>query len=331
MKNEDAWQPLDPLSFSQYEKEGPLKNGKNREPDYNLFKLLYENSVSGEPDIFKPMYEPESSSGSVDADKEFKRLFSDSKKESGAVAEKKDIKESGDSESQPGRVEPADIEDAGQDEPVIDKEFAAGFEQGKQEGFDAGFEQGKKEGFELGKEEGFEQGKEEGYEHGEKTGEKQGYEQGEKEAKADGDAKAVEIIASLEDIFVKTENSWKEFVKRYENEIISLICKISEKVVFAKVEIDETLVRESIFHALEKLPEPEEITLHVSFDDYEYVEMIKEDFFEKIETLTTVSVVSNPGIKRCGCRIETSKADVETDIESSLNAVFSSITKAGLQ
>ena len=110
-----------------------------------------------------------------------------------------------------------------------------------------------------------------------------------------------------------------------------LLWVIQENEMKTKVEIEETLVRESIFHALAKLPEPEEITLHVSSDDYEYIEMIKEDFFEKIETLTTVSVVSNPGIKRCGCRIETSKADVETDIESSLNAVFSSITKAGIR
>ena len=191
----------------------------------------------------------------------------------------------------------------------------------KKQGYDQGFQQGLEQGLQQGLEQGIEQGEKQGYEAG--------FAKGEAEAKAIQDEKAKLLIASLETILLKTEGTWDELVKRYEGKMISLIGRIAEKVVQARVKIDKGVVRQSIIHALELLPEPEEIVLQVSEEDYEYIDMIKEDFFENIKSLTSISVVANAGITRGGCRIESATARVETDVESRLQAVFDAVLAQG--
>ncbi|HKK90127.1 MAG TPA: FliH/SctL family protein [Desulfobacteraceae bacterium] len=327
MNDDNTWQPLDPGSLVQYEKEDTLENG-DRAPDYDLFKQLYqEDPETGGDDRFFPLYQAEETGDSQDKDQTFSPLYSDldgAEKNRGRDSPLPDSKQKKEKAASPPR-KGGTVDDEKKKAPEKAPEKDRGYDIGFREGYD----RGKKEGVEQGEKKAFDKSRQQAVEEAKKAGEQEGYdrgfEKGEKEAKAQGDARALEVLASLEDILDKTENSWGEFVQQFEEQIISLVCRIAEKVVLARVDVDSTLVKESIFHALEKLPEPREIVLNVSSDDYEYIEMIKEEFFEKIETLSTVSVVSNPGINRSGCRIETSKADVETDIETRLEAVFDSV------
>ena len=215
--------------------------------------------------------------------------------------------------------------------------FKEGFDHGEKQGFKKGFDHGEKESFKKGEtkgfKQGFEYGEDKGINQGRKSGETIGYEKGfkkgEKKAIEDGNAKALKKIASLEDILLKINNIWDELIKKHEVNIISLVCKIVEKIVLAKVEIDNTLVRESVMHALNCLPEPEKISINVSTKDYEYIKTIKQEFFKNIKTLKGIRIVRNFSINSGGCKIESSKANVSTDLQSRLDAVFSSIIKAG--
>ncbi|MEA2060958.1 MAG: FliH/SctL family protein [Thermodesulfobacteriota bacterium] len=321
MKEDDTWQPMDISSLINYEGNERHKL-EDRTPDYELFKKLYEDKGLDDDslDSFRLMYEAEKSCGTDEAGPSFSPLFSEEKKERSSNVPVESETRSCDNvlkETEKTKSSDQEKKKPNQEDQWFNKGFKQGYDQGKKDGLD----QGQTSAFETARQEGYDQGKA----AVEKKGFDLGFQKGENAARAECDAKSLDIINSLGDICDKIENSWKAFVRGYENEIIELICKIAEKVVFAKVDIDHTLVRESILHALDKLPEPEEIVLNVSPEDYEYIEMIKEDFFEKVDTLSTVSVVSNPGISRGGCRIETSKAEVETDIESRLDAVVERI------
>ncbi|MBF0468043.1 MAG: hypothetical protein HQK61_04035 [Desulfamplus sp.] len=217
---------------------------------------------------------------------------------------------------------------------VFEEGYKKGFEQGRSEGYEDGLAKGTQEGLSKGMEDGLAKGMEEGYRAGHEKGEQEGYDagfqKGEEDGKVVSDAKSLEIITSLEDIFQKMDQAWHNAVKTHESKILSLICRIAEKVVFAKVQLDEGIVKDSILNALSTMPEPEEIILNISADDYEYVEMIKEDFFERVKSLKSVSVISNPSVTRGGCKIESSKAKVETDIQTRLEQVFTSVMGARL-
>ncbi len=68
--------------------------------------------------------------------------------------------------------------------------------------------------------------------------------------------------------------------------------------------------------SLNTLVQAGEVVLSVSQDDYEYIAMIKDEFFETVDSLTSVSVRPDPSIKRGRCKIETITALISSDVES---------------
>ena len=134
---------------------------------------------------------------------------------------------------------------------------------------------------------------------------------------------------SLEFSLKTADQTLDLLVEKYEERIIGLVQKIAQKAVMAKVAVDEEIVKHLILDSLKHLVQPEEINLSVSSDDYEYIEMVKDEFFEKIDSLTSISVSSDPSIKRGGCKIETNTASISTDVESRLEAIFQAFKTQG--
>ncbi len=313
----DGWKPFDISSFEAVGEEETRRTAKGK-PDFSLFKVLYDEPGMSEADLFKRLYEldGDSEEKALSQEERFAPLYDD-----GGKADEPEHHVP--VESEPGIVE--DSFEADAREAELDQIA----EQARTQGYDQGFEQGQKDGYDKGFAQGLAEGEQQGREKGEQEGYAAGAEQGEKEARELGDEQARELISSLETILIKTEGTWENLVKRYEGKMISLVSRIAEKVVQAKVEIDKGVVRESIISALELLPEPEEVVLHVSEEDYEYIEMIKEEFFGRIKSLASISVVANSGVNRGGCKIESATARIETDVETRLQAVFDAIVAQG--
>ena len=311
-----------PINFSALENhdEAKVNRDKKEEPDWDKFKVFYKDlkSKQKETDIFKELF---------DLGKEEKPAFEQ------FGEEKPEKSETLEDETEFGENKAIDKEDTKEsehesgDEDELTKEGSEHLkdeivpELTPEQGYEQAFENGKKDGYEKG----FEQGKKEGREKGVETGYSEGYTNGESQAAQDIEIKIAEKADEFKEMLLKLDNTYQELAKRYEEKIISLICKICEKVVLAKVEIDDEIVKKTVLDAINTLPEPEDIILSVSNEDYEYIEMVKEDLFEFIKTLKSVSVKSDTSVNRGGCRIETKEGYVEADIEVKLEKVFSSI------
>lgn len=159
--------------------------------------------------------------------------------------------------------------------------------------------------------------KREAYEEGFAKGQTEGYEA--------GVLMAGEKTERLNLILNNVESLWKNLLKNSEEKIIELIAKISEKVVYGHVSVDNTIITRAILDIFEKIPDPVDATITVNPDDYEYIEVVKDDFFEEIKGLKQVSIVSDPLMEPGGCRIETSSGEVDTSIEERLEAVKRSV------
>ncbi|ACN16785.1 FliH [Desulforapulum autotrophicum HRM2] len=321
---QDRWKALDINSLENVGSNDSRTKGKN-DPEYLLFKTLYDDPGMAEKERFVSIHG--AGKGVILSGDQFKALDTDGgKKEISDISLPRSVdpeisdKSGTSSNSMPG-VPPDSPPDSPEKETQT-PDFFELIEQAKKEGYDRGFDLGQKEGYDKGVEQGLAEGEKQGY--------PKGFERGETEARALQDEKAQALIASLETILLKTEGTWEDLVKRYEGKMIALIARIAEKVVQARVKLDKGVVRASIIHALGQLPEPEEIVLQVSEEDYEYIDMIKEDFFEQIKSLTSISVVANSGVKRGGCKIESRTARVETDVESRLQAVLDAILEQGV-
>lgn len=152
--------------------------------------------------------------------------------------------------------------------------------------------------------------------------------QGEKAGVAAGEQSVQTQLSALKNMLDQVENTWSTIVRTYETQIVNLVLRAVDKVVYGIVQTDHGVIKRSVLAALGTVPEPVEITLNVSAKDYEYIEAIKEDFFREIEALKYVSVIADPAIKQGGCRIETKMGELNSTIESRLEAIKQSIIDA---
>ncbi len=155
------------------------------------------------------------------------------------------------------------------------------------------------------------------YDEGFAKGEKEGFDAGKNRVEMEAD--------NLESIIGQVDNLWKNMVETYEGQIIDLICRAAEKVVYGHVAVEKDIVKKAILDAFEMIPEPSDVTISVNTEDYEFIESTKEDLFENIKKLRNVTVVADPSINRGGCKIETPSGEVNSSIEERMEKIKSSI------
>ncbi|PIE62068.1 MAG: flagellar biosynthesis/type III secretory pathway protein, partial [Desulfobacterales bacterium] len=304
-KNE-GFKPMDIGRLDTFEAEVSTKTPETP-PDYDRFKLLIDplELEAGETAGFEAL----NTGGDDILDDPFAPLI-----KGAGVAQTSSAKEPVSSEAEA----PNDAVERPAQKSPEEIGFEQGFEKGKAEGFEAGRAQGKAQGFEEGIAEGRIQGIEEGNAQGIEEGHQQGLAQGLEVAQAQVAAEAQEILTPLKESLETADQLLERMLARYEGQILELVQKIAQKVVGAIVDTDDEVVRYAIVDALNSLTAPEEITLNVSTEDYEYVEMVKDSFFEAVTSLKHIAVNSDPMISKGGCRIESAGAAISTDPESKL-------------
>lgn len=286
----------------------------------NKFKALYE----GEP-VPKRMPLPSSALPKPALKPVFEK-GSEVSKDSGILMDQLDNLSKEDTASRQAALDAIErsknIENLMQEEAIA-KETARkeGFAKGEKDGFEKGLKEGEEKGFQEGLTRGNEEGNKEGQEKGHKEGSEKGY--------LDGIAKAKEQTDSLHQIILALNNLWVDMTKKNETKIIELITKIAERVVSGTVEVDRDVVKRAIFHVFEVMPDAIDVTIAVNPEDYEYVELVKEDFFKSFKELQSVSVNASPAVERGGCRVESKVGQVNSSIEERLLAVTKSVVEAG--
>jgi flagellar biosynthesis/type III secretory pathway protein FliH len=160
----------------------------------------------------------------------------------------------------------------------------------------------------------------EAYEKGFAQGEKDGFEMGGKKLEKILDR----IQGALEDIVAYRQ----EFIKRYEKEILHLICSIAEKVVRGAAKVDNRIARETILEAFSLAVDRSEVTVRVNPENLEYVKEIRPEFFDRISELKSITVESDPSVSRGGCVMETAFGSVDARLETQLEKITKTIEQA---
>lgn len=281
------WEPLNLESLEWYPSDtaAPLSTGARENKD---FRMLYDRPDVNGSNEFAPLYSRDipPAPGKNDRLSDPHPVDAPAQEPAEGLSSPQAANSIAETESPSVNSEtnpsPPQTGDAGKKEQ---EGFEAGFRKGEKAGYDAGFAKGEKEGFDA------------------------------------GIVSAAEKASNLENILSEVDGLWTHLVQRYEKQIMQLICRISEKVIYTQAAVNHEIVKEAILHAFEEIPEPEEVTISVNPEDFEYIQLIKEDFFKKIKDLKQVSVLSTPSIQRGGCKIETRSGQVDTTIESRFEAV----------
>lgn len=314
---DDGFKAIDLGALENFDGEVSLKK-PDTEPDFDRFKLLFDPlEIQREEGGFEAVYK---------VTKQLKKeLFE-------PLIQGADVYDADDKQEVAGPVEEGEVEVDEEGPTPEEQGFALGYEQGMAQGLEkgeaAGHAKGYEEGLEKGREEGFKQGHADGFAKGEAEGLEKGTAEGRDAGKQEIIREMLQILDPFRQALETADQMLENMLTRYETQLVELVCQIAGKVVLAKLDSDDTVVKNTIIDALSQLASPEEITLSVSAEDYEYVEMIKETFFESLRSLTHITVNTDSMIPRGGCRIESAGAAIVTDPESKLKLVYDAIAQA---
>ncbi|MCG8549736.1 MAG: flagellar biosynthesis/type III secretory pathway protein [Desulfobacterales bacterium] len=318
LSQEDEFKAIDLGALDSFNEEVSLKQ-PDTEPDFDRFKLLFDPlEIQREEGGFEAVYK---------VTKQLKEeLFEPLIKgaDVNGTEAQKDAAEP---------VEATEVADEPEEGPTPEEQgFAAGYEQGMAQGLEKGEADGHAKGYEAGleqgRQEGFKQGESDGFAKGEAEGLEKGTAQGHDAGKQEIIQEMAQVLDPFKHALETADQLLENMLARYETQLVELVCQIAEKVVLAKLDSDDTVVKNTIMDALSQLASPEAITLSVAAEDYEYVEMVKETFFESVRSLTQITVNTDAMIPKGGCRIESAGAAIATDPESKLQAVYDAIAQA---
>jgi flagellar biosynthesis/type III secretory pathway protein FliH len=156
-----------------------------------------------------------------------------------------------------------------------------------------------------------------------------GFLEGQKAGMAEGRQRSEALSDRLQTVVEEIEGLWANLVQTYEEQIIALIARAAEKVVYAQVQLDTEVAMRAIRHAFELIPEPVDVTVYVHPEDYEHIETVKADLFEQVKNFNLISIISDPSVGRGGCRVSTRLGEVDGDIESRIETMKTALIDAG--
>lgn len=154
------------------------------------------------------------------------------------------------------------------------------------------------------------------------------YSEGLQAGQEEGRKQSQAAVDRLQEIVTNMEAAWANLVQTHEAQIIQLLYRVVEKVVYGQAAVEQEMVKRAILEALRVIPEPVNVEIAVNPKDYEYIDTIKEDFFSHIKALKDVSVTSDPSIHSGGCHVKTKFGEVDATLENRLEAIRKSLLTA---
>jgi flagellar assembly protein FliH len=117
------------------------------------------------------------------------------------------------------------------------------------------------------------------------------------------------------------EQEARQILQEAEPKIIELVMAISRKVIVDEVETRPAAVLELVRGALAKVRDQNQIIIHVSPDDYEFIMQSRRTLQAVVGAEQTLTVTADAVLGKGGCLIETSFGTVEAGIDTQLDSI----------
>ena len=321
-RQENDFQALDIQSLDSFADEISHRTDGD-EPDLERFRVLFDQKSTKDAVLFESIH-PDPRDTSQDVFEGLIDIPEDRAPEVDAAPE---------AAAAPGEAAPETADAAPAPDPEAEQALrvAEALEEAQARGLAQGYEEGQAKGYEEGLAKGMEEGRSQGEAQGREAGYQDGFAQGETEGRTAGEETAKQAaeqsLEALTQALTAVNNLTNDLVDSHEDGLLALVFQVAERVIQVQLDNRDDIVRSTIIDALKSLVRPDEVRLSVSPEDYEYVEMIKDSFFESVSSLEHVSVQSDPQVNRGGCKIETSTASVATDPATKLAAIRDAFEK----
>lgn len=158
-------------------------------------------------------------------------------------------------------------------------------------------------------------------EEGKTQGHATGLRQGLDEAKQQMSLQIQQTCDQCNAIVAAAEQEARQILQEAEPKIIDLVMAISRKIIVDEVETRPAVVLELVRGALTRVRDQNQIIIHVSPDDYEFILQSRRILQTVVGAEQTLTVTADAVLSKGGCLIETSFGTVEAGIDTQLESI----------
>ncbi|WP_300667457.1 FliH/SctL family protein [Desulfoluna sp.] len=155
-----------------------------------------------------------------------------------------------------------------------------------------------------------------------------GFEKGEREGFSKGEERAMEMLVRLENLILGFEGAWRRSCENREQQLVSLALVVAEKVALAKADRDDEMAARALVEALAALENPGTCTVRVHPDDFDSVERLRGDLFQRVANLQEITILPDSAVDEGEVRLESDNGWLETDARKRLDEVLSRVGEA---
>lgn len=163
--------------------------------------------------------------------------------------------------------------------------------------------------------------KERAAEEGKQQGHAAGLRQGLDDAKRQMAEQVKQTADSCNAIVAAAEQDARRILQEAEPKIIELVLTISRKIIKDEVEERPAVVLELVRGALERVRDQNQIIIHVSPDDYDFILQSRRQLQAVVGAEQTLTLTADAVLAKGGCLIETSFGTVEAGIDTQLESI----------
>lgn len=158
-------------------------------------------------------------------------------------------------------------------------------------------------------------------EAGKQQGHAAGLQQGLEEAKRQMADQLRQTVDNCNAMVTAAEQDARRILLEAEPKIIDLVLAISRKIIYDEVEERPAVVLRIVRGALERVRDQNQIIIHVSPDDYEFILQSRQQLQVVVGADRTLTLTADVVLGKGSCLIETSFGTVEAGIDTQLESI----------
>jgi flagellar assembly protein FliH len=163
----------------------------------------------------------------------------------------------------------------------------------------------------------FEKSREQGHEKGFEEGYKKGYEKGIEDSYKNKN----DILDEAIGLRYKAQKDYEDILKSSEENIVNMIIKLSQKIIYQNLEEDRENIIKIVEEAIKKCSYRKKVTIKVSHDDFAVVSNNRDRILSKIENLEILDIIYDDNITIGSCKVETEYGNLYSTLEEKIRII----------
>lgn len=155
-----------------------------------------------------------------------------------------------------------------------------------------------------------------------------GFREGVEKGRSEGLLEYEQSIAQSKELFSEISGRRKNLYLEYEQDIISLVKIMVERLVYQSVSLNPKVVENCLREAISLVVENADVQVRLNSEDYSRFMELGMDTSAMLKGNTRLQFVEDSSISPGGCTLQTDFGEIDATIESCRDKLFASVDKA---